>query len=153
MTQQIPESSAAAQKNTLVDAIHTIDIQVRDYECDMQGIVNNAVYQNYLEHARHEFIKTKGLDFAEITSRGIHLVVIKAEIEYKASLRSGMVARVSTQGKRLSKFKAVFEQTIVVDHPDNEEPAKICTLAQIYIASISDNGKPVRCPEMDQLFS
>ena len=34
-----------------------IALPVRDYECDMQGYVNNAVYQNYLEHARHEYLQ------------------------------------------------------------------------------------------------
>ena len=43
---------------------------VRDYECDMQGVVNNAVYQNYLEHTRHEFLKSRGLDFARLTEQG-----------------------------------------------------------------------------------
>jgi len=32
-----------------------LEMRVRDYECDLQGVVNNAVYQNYLEHARHAF--------------------------------------------------------------------------------------------------
>ena len=32
-----------------------IEMQVRDYECDIQGIVNNAVYQNYLEHTGMNF--------------------------------------------------------------------------------------------------
>ncbi len=35
-----------------------LDFKVRDYECDMEGIVNNATYMNYLEHARHEFLHT-----------------------------------------------------------------------------------------------
>ena len=28
---------------------YRLKFKVRDYECDMQGIVNNSVYQNYLE--------------------------------------------------------------------------------------------------------
>ena len=50
--------------------VYQLAMSVRDYECDMQGVVNNAVYQNYLEHARHEFLKTKGLDFAALTGAG-----------------------------------------------------------------------------------
>ena len=52
--------------------IYTIALQVRNYECDMEGIVNNAVYLNYLEHARHQFLRSAGIDFAELTQQGIH---------------------------------------------------------------------------------
>ena len=30
----------------------TLEIVVRDYELDSEGIVNNAVYLHYLEHTR-----------------------------------------------------------------------------------------------------
>ena len=29
--------------------IYELKMKVRDYECDLQGIVNNANYQHYLE--------------------------------------------------------------------------------------------------------
>ena len=32
--------------------IYELKMKVRDYECDLQGIVNNANYQHYLEHTR-----------------------------------------------------------------------------------------------------
>lgn len=34
-----------------------LDFSVRDYECDLAGMVNNATYLNYIEHTRHEFLK------------------------------------------------------------------------------------------------
>ena len=49
-----------------------LELRVRDYQCDMQGIVNNAVYPSYIEHARHEFLKVMGLDFSGLTRRRIN---------------------------------------------------------------------------------
>ena len=43
-----------------------LEMKVRDYECDMQGIVNNANYQHYLEHARHEFLQSTGTAFVDM---------------------------------------------------------------------------------------
>ena len=57
--------------------------KVRDYECDLQGIVNNANYQHYMEHTRHRYIQTLNLDFMTLTNEGVILVVAKAELQYK----------------------------------------------------------------------
>lgn len=67
---------------------YSLEFSVRDYECDIQGIVNNANYQHYLEHARHEFIKTVGLNFAELHEQGVDLVVAKLEMAFKTPLKS-----------------------------------------------------------------
>ena len=61
-------------------ASFSLELAVRDYECDLQGVVNNAVYQNYLEHARHEYLKSIGIDFAALTLQGINLVVTRVEM-------------------------------------------------------------------------
>jgi len=112
--------------------------EVRDYECDMQGIVNNSVYQNYLEHARHKFIKAKGLDFAEITKQGIFLVLIKAELEYKASLKSGDEFYISTWVERESKLKLAFQQRL---HRVSDE--KLMLSAKMTVTSTTEAGRPI----------
>ena len=78
-----------------------LEFKVRDYECDLQGVVNNSVYQNYLEHTRHEFLLSQGLDFAEMYRQGIMAVVARADIQYKASLVSGdkFVCRLNVEKK------------------------------------------------------
>ncbi len=68
---------------------YELAFKVRDYECDLQGIVNNAVYQNYLEHTRHEYLLTVGLDFAQLFNEVITAVVARADIKYKYPLKSG----------------------------------------------------------------
>ncbi len=91
---------------------HVLEFLVRDYECDMQGVVNNAVYQNYLEHARHEFIKTLGIDFAEMARQKINLVVVRAELDYKQPLVSGDRFRVATRLEKISPVRYGFIQEI-----------------------------------------
>ena len=64
-------------------------MKVRDYECDAQGIVNNANYQHYMEHTRHEFISSLGLPFAGLHGEGIDPVVARISIAFKTPLRGG----------------------------------------------------------------
>ena len=66
-----------------------LELEVRDYECDLQGIVNNAIYLNYLEHARHQLLKNIGVDIAKLHDGGCDLVITRAELDYEQPLRSG----------------------------------------------------------------
>lgn len=95
-----------------MESLFRLEFLVRDYECDMQGIVNNAVYQNYLEHARHEFLRSRGLDFATLTVDGFDLVLVRAELDYKQSLRSGDAFVVDVRSESLGKVRHVFLQDI-----------------------------------------
>lgn len=69
--------------------IYELKMKVRDYECDLQGIVNNANYQHYLEHTRHEFLISAGADFAKLHTEGIDPVVARISMAFKTPLKSG----------------------------------------------------------------
>lgn len=89
-----------------------IELKVRDYECDIQGVVNNAVYQSYLEHARHEYLLTKANSFHELTEQGILLMVSRIEMDFKKSLASRdsftVKLRTERQGVKLVFFQDIF---------------------------------------------
>lgn len=95
-------------------------LQVRDYECDLQGIVNNANYLHYAEHTRHLFLKSCGLSFAEMHAMGEDPVVAKMVLDYKVPLRSDdtFVSRL-----RLVKdgIRYVFHQSFYKLLPDGKE--------------------------------
>ena len=74
--------------------IYELKMKVRDYECDLQGIVNNANYQHYLEHTRHEksgdefvsklYLKKEGIKYVfyqDIFRLPDMKVAIKATVE------------------------------------------------------------------------
>ena len=69
--------------------IYELEFKVRDYECDLQGIVNNSVYQNYLEHTRHEFLLENEVSFDQLHNQGVDAVVARIEMAFKSPLRSG----------------------------------------------------------------
>lgn len=73
----------------MADYIYSLEMKVRDYECDLQGIVNNANYQHYLEHTRHEFLHSVGVSFAALHEQGVDPVVARINMAFKTPLRSG----------------------------------------------------------------
>jgi acyl-CoA thioester hydrolase len=68
--------------------IFELPMTVRDYECDAQGIVNNANYFHYMEHTRHQFLLTEGVSFIKLHEQGIDCVVARAQIAFKTPLHS-----------------------------------------------------------------
>ncbi|MEI6693045.1 MAG: acyl-CoA thioesterase [Chlorobiaceae bacterium] len=115
----------------------TYEMSVRDYECDMQGIVNNSVYQNYIEHVRHIYLKQVGIDFSEYTRQGINLVVVRAELDYKYSLTSGDTFVVGLTVRRESALKFAFYQDIF-RLPDYKPVLK----AKIIGTALNQRGRP-----------
>ena len=69
--------------------IFELPMKVRDYEVDVEGIVNNANYLHYLEHTRHEFCESAGLSFKDMHLNGIDPVLSRVEIDYKTPLTLG----------------------------------------------------------------
>lgn len=129
------------------DYDYTITMDVRDYECDMQGVVNNSVYQNYLEHARHEYLKSLDIDFAELSRQNINLVVVRAELDYKLPLISGDRFNIGINMLRESKVRFAFYQNIYRDS-DN----KLVMKAKIIGTALNQRGRPEIPAALDRLL-
>jgi acyl-CoA thioester hydrolase len=131
-----------------MDYIFELPFKVRDYECDIQGIVNNSVYQNYLEHTRHEFLEQAGMNFTRMHNDGIDAMVIRIEIDYKFPLKSGdqFVCKLNTA--REGNLKFIFIQDIY-RLPDNKPVIK----AKVIAACINNKtGRPIAPLELIHLF-
>lgn len=123
------------------------EMSVRDYELDLQGIVNNSVYQNYLEHARHEYLKSVGIDFKAFADRGINLVVVRIELDYKYSLTSGDRFWIGVKMERESSIKlAIYEDIYRI--PDN----KLILKGKVTGTVLNSRGRPQIPDEIEKLI-
>jgi acyl-CoA thioester hydrolase len=125
----------------------SLEMHVRDYECDIQGIVNNGVYQNYLEHVRHQYLKHIGIDFAELARQGINLVVVRAELDYKFPLETGDSFVVALKMRRESRLKFAFYQDIY-RHPDK----RLIMNAKIIGTALNQRGRPELPEALDRIL-
>ena len=129
----------------------TLEFSVRDYECDLAGMVNNAVYLNYIEHARHEFIKSRGVDFASLAAQGIFLIVIRIELDYLYPLRSGDRFVIGTNADRISRLrlglyqdiyrlpdkKHILNAKVIASARSTSAAARVCSCTEWYSSASS----------------
>lgn len=120
-----------------------LTFKVRDYECDLEGIVNNANYQHYMEHTRHEFLLEAGLSFSDMYQQGIIPVVARINIAFKTPLKSKdqFTSRLNV---RKEGIRYVFYQDLY-RLPDMKCVAK----GQVDTVCLV-NGKLSECPEMEE---
>lgn len=125
--------------------IYELRMKVRDYECDIQGIVNNANYQHYLEHTRHEFLLTRNISFADLHQRGIECVVARINIQFKTPLHPGdeFISRLFLKKEGL---RYVFLQDIYRASDEH-----LCIRAQVDVVSLI-GGRLSDCPELNAAF-
>jgi acyl-CoA thioester hydrolase len=125
----------------------THEMSVRDYECDIQGIVNNGVYQNYLEHVRHLYLKTIGIDFTAYARRGINLVVVRAELDYRHPLTCGDRFLVGLNLVRVTRLRFAFHQDIY-RLPDK----KTALNGKFTVTALNERGRPDLPPEIEAVL-
>ncbi len=112
--------------------IFEYEMKVRDYECDVQGHVNNANYQHYFEVTRHEFLEHVGLNFYEMHKKGVDAVVSRVEIRYKVPLIGMDKFKCSIALEKRGVIYTFHQRIIRLS--DN----KLCAKAQVDVVNLID---------------
>lgn len=122
-----------------------VTLPVRDYECDIEGIVNNANYLHYTEHTRHLYLKQRGLSFADMHRRGIDAVVARVSMQFKVPLRCDdeFISRLAVRKEGL---RYVFFQDIY-----RASDERLCFKSRVNVVCLVD-GKLSSCAEYDAVL-
>ncbi|MGL4986850.1 MAG: acyl-CoA thioesterase [Treponemataceae bacterium] len=120
---------------------YTATTTVRSYECDAYAHVNNAVYLNYLEYGRMEFLHAIGFDYHGVVKQGLYLYVTHIDIFYKASAILDDKLFIETFPSKHKAVSGEFTQKIT------KEDGSVCVEAKVTWACVSkDTGRPCKIP-------
>lgn len=119
----------------------TARIRVRTYELDSFGHVNNAVYLQYFEEARAEYLRLMGLSFDDFAATGTQFVITEARVRYVASARSGDALLIAGEIAELGPASTLFTYQITRE-------STLIAEGQTRGAFLSAvTGRPIRIPE------
>ena len=133
-------------KPPLREPLFEITMEVRDHELDRFGVVNNAVYQNYLEHARHAFLASRGISLTHLLEEKFRPVVTRIDLEYLLPLQSGDSFSVQLWLTRLTRVKFQFFQQI-----QKIPSMQSTTRAHVIGTFLGPNDRPVMPEKMKTL--
>ncbi len=120
--------------------IFKYNFEVRGYELDSFGHVNNAVYLNYLEQARWEIMNKLNL-YEYFKKTGNFLIVVELNIKYIQELSLFEKAFVESSFNR-EGFFLVFKQNI------RNELNKNISKATVKCLFVDKNRNPLDIPDV-----
>ena len=112
-----------------------VRMRVRFAETDLMGIVHHGSYALYLEQARVEWLRRRGVFYADWAGRGNHLAVAELHVRFRAPARFDDELDVETTLAHLGAASMRFDYR-VTRHPDGALLAEAHTL----LACVDDKG-------------
>jgi acyl-CoA thioester hydrolase len=121
-------------------------MEVRDYECDIEGIVNNANYLHYIEHTRHLFLRSLGVSFSQLHLQGVDPVVARMNLQFKVPLRCDdwFISRLALTKEGI---RYIFHQDIF-----RASDEKLCLRAKVELVCLV-NGRLAPSEDYDRVFA
>lgn len=116
-------------------------LTVRTYECDSYNHVNNAVYVNFLEFGRMEFLRGIKFDYKGFVAAGYFLYISHIDIYYKASAYLDDELFVEVEPVETGAVRGTLAQTI------RKADGTVCVEAKVTWASVNKDGRPTRIPK------
>lgn len=119
---------------------HSFPVRVYYEDTDMAGIVFYANYLKYIERARSDWVRSKGIDQAELKDcEGLVFAVRRVEADYLAPARFDDELIVETRPITVTGARLVMEQIV-------KRGSDLLFQAIVTIVCINDSGQPARLP-------
>lgn len=90
-------------------------LRVRFCETDLMGIVHHSSYFLYFEAGRVEWLRKRGVTYAEWAAKGVHLPVVDTQATYKTPARFDDLLTIETTLTKLGTVSIAFAYRVLRD--------------------------------------
>lgn len=90
-------------------------MRVRFCETDLMGIVHHGSYLVYFEAGRVEWLRKRGVTYADWAASGVHLPVVEAHVRYAAPARFDDLLEIETTLAELRTVSLKFAYRVLRD--------------------------------------
>lgn len=124
---------------------HKFQLRVRNFQVDSQGIVHNAIYLEYCEIGRVEYVRNLGIQLLPtgIFDDGIKINVKRNEINYESPATVDDQLDIYTRISYIKNTSFCFEHLIF--HTDTGR--LLVTQKSVQVNLNADTNKPERLPD------
>lgn len=119
-----------------------MEIRVYYEDTDCGGVVYYASYLRFMERARTEFLRARGLEPAGREMEGLLFMVARAEVAYRAPGRYDDLLEVRTRVEELRRTGFTFHHEIV-----RKGTGELLVEGRIRMACVGADGRPRRLAE------
>jgi YbgC/YbaW family acyl-CoA thioester hydrolase len=126
----VPAPTAAAARTS---------VKVRFHELDPNGHVNHGIYLTYFESARIELLEALGFGLADLRARGIHLVVVEANVRFKRPAVASDLLTIDSHVAELRRASCWWHQRMTRD-------GELIAEVDVRSSVVTPDGRPTRPP-------
>jgi len=120
---------------------HDVEFRVRYAETDQMGVVYHTNYLVWCEVGRTDFIRARGMSYAEMERSGVGLAVSELSARFHSAARYDDMVRVRTTLAEVRSRGITFDYVIT-----RVETGQRLVTARTSLVSIDGTGKPTPLP-------
>ena len=124
-------------------------VRVLHADTDAMGIVYHGAYLRWMEHARVELLRGRGLSYAEMEREGLGLPVVEARLRYLRPGRHDDVITLGVAVGPVGRARVRFDYRLQVNldgRPGLKTPVVLVEGETLHACTRVADGRPVRPP-------
>jgi acyl-CoA thioester hydrolase len=119
-------------------------VEVRVVYCDVDrmNVVHHGSYFRYFEQARTEFMRRRGIPYADVEARGLILPIVALSVRYASPARYDDLLAIDTTISNVRRVSVTFTYEV----RRVGEDGRTLVRAETVLACCEANGRPVPLP-------